>query len=194
MHCLFLFPIGRETENAGKSGVFFLIVETDSYIVLNGEVGEKADVLECSCNTHLVDLNGVFSGGIHAVDDDCSPCRGIHLCQQVEDCCFSGAVRADKTGNFSFADCEVEVVNGTQSAEVNSEVNTFKNGRFSNISFGNYRMARNGNHVAFFKVFHLTVPSFSFLPGIIFMKRFLTDGLFVASITRMRTTAYMSIL
>ena len=72
--------------------------------------------------------------------------------------------------------------------------NTFKNRGISDVSFGDYRMARNGNHLAFFKVFHCTAPSFFFLVGTIFENRFLSCGLLVASITMIRTIAYISIL
>ena len=194
MHGLFLFPVGGEAENARCSCVFFLIVETYPYVVLNGKIREKADILKRSCNAHFVDLNGVFAGGIHTVNDDGASCGRIYLGQQVKNCGFSGSVRTDKTCNFGLADGKVEVVNGAKTAEVDSEVDTFENRSFTDISFGNYRMARNGNHVAFFKVFHFAAPSFFFLPGIIFMNRFLTAGLLVASITRIRTMAYMSIL
>ncbi len=44
-----------------------MIVKSYFYIVKNSHILEKTDILECSCNSGFVDLNGFFSCDVLAV-------------------------------------------------------------------------------------------------------------------------------
>ena len=69
-----------------------MIVKSYFYIVKNRHILEKTDILESSCDSGLVDLNGAFSGDVLAVQSDDSLCWFVYTCEKVEYRCLTGTV------------------------------------------------------------------------------------------------------
>lgn len=64
-HCglvglLFGGPVGREPQHACSQGGLAGVVQAYLYVVLDGKLGEQADILEGSGNSQLVELPGFF--------------------------------------------------------------------------------------------------------------------------------------
>ena len=103
-----------------------MIVKAHFYIVQNSQVIEQTNVLEGSCNTMLVDINGFLAGNILSVQQNITICGLIYTCQQVEYGCFSGTVRSNESVELSLLNIQVEIIYCTQSAEGNAQITYFQ--------------------------------------------------------------------
>ena len=54
-------------EHTGEEIALDLIVHTHFYIVQDGHVGEQTNILEGTGNSFFINLYGIFSGNIHAI-------------------------------------------------------------------------------------------------------------------------------
>ena len=99
-----------------------LIVKTYFYIVQNGKLLEKSDVLECSGNACPVDIDRTLSCNVLPVQFDNSFIRLILSGKKIKDCRLTCTVRTDQTVKFTFFYCELEIVDSPQTAELNTEV------------------------------------------------------------------------
>ena len=128
-------------------------MQTYLNIILNRQIGKQTDILEGTGDTHAVYLRGILSRGIDAVEQDGSVCRLIYLCEQVENGGLSCAVRSDKSCDLGSADDEVKVVYRHESPELYTEMAALEHGCFIEIALGNYRAARERDHIdlSFFK-------------------------------------------
>ena len=62
-----------------------LIVQTGLYIIQHRQILKQTDILECSCNTGLVDLNRMHaSGNVLPVEQNTSGIRLVYTGQQIE--------------------------------------------------------------------------------------------------------------
>ena len=121
-------------------------MQTDADIVLHGHLVEQPNILEGSRQAQLIGLSSVHPCRILAVDHDCSGCRLVYLGEQVENRGLSRAVGADQAGNLRFSDGQVEIVHGTQTAEINTQMAAFQHRAFSKIPLGNNGTGRERNH------------------------------------------------
>ena len=78
-----------------------MIVKSCLYIVQHTHLMEQTDILECSGDSRLVDINGTLSGDILSVQIDDSLVRLIHTCKKVKDCSLTGTIRTDQTSPAS---------------------------------------------------------------------------------------------
>ena len=61
-----------------------MIVKSYFYIVKNRHILEKTDILEGSCDTCLIDVDGLFAGDILAIQGNNSLCGFIYAGQQIK--------------------------------------------------------------------------------------------------------------
>ena len=101
---LLVLPIRRQAQHALKTGIALLVVQTDLDVVLHRHGVEQANVLECTGNTHAVDLVDRLARGVLAVEQDGAVRGLVHLGEQVEDRGLAGAVGTDETGDLGLAD------------------------------------------------------------------------------------------
>ena len=88
-----------------------MIVKSYFYIVKNRHIFEKTDVLEGSCDSGLVDLNGAFSGQLFAIQENSAVICLVDTGQQVEDGGLTCAIRSDEAVKLSLFDGQAEIVN-----------------------------------------------------------------------------------
>ena len=199
---LLLLPVGGQAEDAGEHAVLDLVVKADAHVFLHRHVAEEADVLERAGDAQLVGLHGVHAGGVLAVEDDHAGGGLVDLGQEVKHRGLARAVGADEAGDLGLADGEVEVLHGLQAAELHAQVAGFQHGALVHIPLRDDGMAGDGHHsgvgLPLLLLGHAASPSF---PGLVFLRRrsaltrwsrTLKNGLLVASMTRISTTAYTS--
>ena len=64
---------------------------------------KQTDILKCSCNTCLADLNRMqLSGDVLPVQQDTSGIRLVYTGQQIEYRRFTGSVRSDQAVQLTF--------------------------------------------------------------------------------------------
>ena len=73
-------------------------------IVENGQVVEKANILECSGNTRLIDVHNRFSCGILSVKNDRTSGRVVYFGEKVKDGCLACTVGTDQTDDLFIID------------------------------------------------------------------------------------------
>lgn len=117
---LLVLPVRRQAQHALKTGVALLIVQTDLDVVLHRHGVEQANVLECTGNTHAVDLIDRLARGVLTVEQDGAVRGLIHLGEQVEDRGLTGTVGADQTGDLGLADSQAKVVDCLKATELNA--------------------------------------------------------------------------
>ncbi len=83
-----------------------MVVKSYFNIIKNSQFFEKTDVLECSCNSGLTDLNIWF----------------IYSCQKVEYGCLTGTVWSNQSVKFFFLYLEVKVIYRAETSERNSKI------------------------------------------------------------------------
>ena len=88
------------------------------YVVLDGKLGEQADILEGSGNSQLVELPGFFPAGVYAVYQYDAVGWLVNVGQQVKYGGLARTVRAYKAGYLGAAQHYTEILNGVQTAEV----------------------------------------------------------------------------
>ena len=103
-----------------------MIVKSYFYIVKNRHILEKTDILESSCDSGLVDLNGAFSCDVLAVKFNDSLCRLIHSCEKIEYCCLTGTIRSDQSIELSLLNGHIKAVNSTKTAELDRQIIYFQ--------------------------------------------------------------------
>ena len=135
-------------------------MQTNEYVIKNGEVFKKADVLKGTRDAELVDLNGVKPGGVSSVKHDSAASGLIYLGDEVEYGSFSRSVRSDKTGNFGASYRHIQILNGGKTAKVDAQMADFQNGGHINVALGDDVWRGDGNKLyGLFLIFtHLPVP------------------------------------
>ena len=91
------------------------------YIVEDSQISEKADILESSRDSRLVDVHNALSGSIFSVKEYFASCRFINLCQKIEYGRLSGAVRSDQPHDLPVKDLHIEIIDRCQSAEIDTQ-------------------------------------------------------------------------
>ena len=109
-------------EHTFQEGALDVVVHTHLHIVQHGHIRKQADILESTGNAQLIDLVDRHALDINAVDQNTAPGGLIDAGEQVEDGGLARAVGADEAGNLGWADGDIEVIHGGQSAEVNAQV------------------------------------------------------------------------
>ena len=71
---------------------------------------EQTDILDCSGDSRLVDINGTLSVDIMSVKIHDSLVRLGHTCKKVKDCSLTGTIRTDQTIKLSFLDGDIEII------------------------------------------------------------------------------------
>ena len=104
-------------------------------VLLYSKLVKKSDVLERTRHSGLVDIYCVHALGTLAVKEDLASCRLIHFGEHVEDGSLAGTVRADESADLRPSECQVEVVYGSQSAEVDAEALYFEYRRLVSVFF-----------------------------------------------------------
>ena len=79
-------------------------MQTDLDVILHRHGVEQANVLECTGNTHAVDLIDRLARGVLTIEQDGAMRGLVHLGEQVEDRGLAGTVGADETGDLGLAD------------------------------------------------------------------------------------------
>ena len=169
-----------------------MIMKTDLNVFFNGKLVEKSDILEGSCDAHLVYLNGSQVVGILTAQHDGSSCGLVNLGQEIEDGGLAGTVGADKSADFRSTDPDIEFVDGYKSAEIYSQMGCLENEGLSEILLGNKIGTGYINEFYFGRFAHFFFPPFE-----IFIRTFLANisilplsfSLLVTSITRISTIA-----
>ena len=161
VHLLFVLPVAGKTEDAADGGILLGIVQADFDVVLNGQVGEQADILEGTGDTCAVHLHGVHAGSFLAVEKDGAVGGLVYLGQQVEDGGLACAVGADQTGDFGLTDGQVEIINRLQAAELDAQVARFKYGSCVKIALRNDTRAGDRNHFLLLITHACAPPSLS---------------------------------
>ena len=103
-----------------------MIVKSYFYIVKNRHILEKTDILESSCDSGLVDLDGAFSCNVLAVQFNDSLCWLVYACEKVEHRCLTGTVGSDQSIELSFFNGHVKAVNSTKTAELDRQIIYFQ--------------------------------------------------------------------
>ena len=99
-----------------------MIVKSYFNIIKNSQFFEKTDVLECSCNSGLTDLNIFLSCKILSVQKNLSGIWFVYTSQKVEYSCLTGTVRSDQSVKFLFLNLEVKVIYRTETTERDSKI------------------------------------------------------------------------
>lgn len=73
------------------------------YIIDYGQILEKTDILEGSCDTCLIDVDGLFAGDILAIQGNNSLCGFIYAGQQIKYGSFSGTIGTDQSIQCTFS-------------------------------------------------------------------------------------------
>ena len=60
-----------------------MVVQSYFYVIDDRQILEQSDILESSCNTCLVDVDGLFAGDILAIQSNNSFCGFIYAGQQI---------------------------------------------------------------------------------------------------------------
>ena len=102
------------------------VMKSDLNVINNGHILEKPYVLECSCYTIPVYLRSFVSGDIIAVKFYETFIRAIYARKKIEDCSLAGSIRSNKTIELSFFYFQIEIVNGSENAERNTENRNLK--------------------------------------------------------------------
>ena len=97
-----------------------MVVQSRLYIVQHGQILKQTDILERPCNPCLIDLRGLSSRYIDAVQLYASCIRLIYARKQIEDRGLSGAVRPDQAIELPFINTDLEIVNCLKSANGNA--------------------------------------------------------------------------
>ncbi len=87
---------------------------------------KQTNVLEGSRNAVMVDFHGFMAGDVFSVQTDDPFIRRVNAGQEVEDRCFSGAVRADQAMQLSLFNTDMEIIYGAQATERDAEIIDFK--------------------------------------------------------------------
>ena len=95
-------------------------MKSDHNISDHAHVAEQADVLECSCNSFMIDLLLCFSFQFFSVKEEGSCRRKINTGQHIEDRSLSRTIRTDHSVDLSFFDLDIRILNCFQSAEGDS--------------------------------------------------------------------------
>ena len=122
---LFLF-VGGQAQDAGPHAVLDLVVQADLDIIQHAHLVEQADILEGTGHTGLADQFGVLAGDVLAVEDDVALGRLVDAGEHVKHGGLAGAVGADQTIEVAFLDGKVQLSNGLQAAESNTQVAYFQ--------------------------------------------------------------------
>lgn len=101
----------RQTENTLDGGIRMMIVQANLYVIQNAQVLEQANVLEGSCNTCLINLDGALSGQFLAIQEDRAVICLVDTGQQIEDGGLTCAIRSDEAVKLSLFDGQAEIVN-----------------------------------------------------------------------------------
>ena len=159
----------------------------------NRHIIEKTDILEGTGNAQLVDLVDGHTLDVDAVDENGAAGGLVHTGQQVEDGGLTGTVGADEAGNLGGADGDVEAVNSSQTAEVDTKVSDIQNRKLAHILLTQQVHSGNPDHFTGI-IIHLDPTSFfSLVPksfALATATRSLNLGDQVNSMTRIRTMAY----
>ena len=99
-----------------------MVMKSYFNIIKNSQFFEKTDVLECSCNSGLTDLNIFLSCKILSVQKNLSRIRFIYSCQKVEYGCLTGTIWSNQSVKFFFLYLEVKVIYRTETSERNSKI------------------------------------------------------------------------
>ena len=110
------------------------IVQSDLDVVLHAHVPEQADVLKGTRDSHLAELGCGFARRAVPVQHDIAPRGLIDIGQQVEDGGLASAVRADQPGDLGLAHHQRKIIHGSQTAEVDAEVQCLQHRRLAEIA------------------------------------------------------------
>ena len=185
-----LAPEARQAEDALGHVVVHLGVHGGDDVLLHREVLEQADVLEGTRDARAVDLRGVETVNVPAVEEDGAVRGLVDLREQVEDGRLARAVGADEARDLRAADGDVEAVDRLQAAEGDAEVDALEDGRLVRVALRQQRrLTGNGNELCFLRHSQTSFSSTLCRRGSSFAKNALNRGLLVASITKMSTMA-----
>ena len=97
-----------------------MVVQSYFYIIDYGQILEKPDILEGSCDTCLIDVDGLFAGDILAIQGNNSLCGFIYAGQQIKYGGFSGTIGTDQSIQFTFFNTDIKIIYRTKSAKRNA--------------------------------------------------------------------------
>ena len=155
-------------EDRIKERILVKIVHTGFDVIDDAEIAEKTDILESSGNTGFVYVDSIHLFDILAVQIHLSSCRFVYFGKHIENGSLAGTVRTDQTDYFIRIYFHIQVVYGSKTAKIYTQIFDFKNRIHSLTS-------------PFLKIFLLnfSIISFSF-------------ALLVICITTISTIAYIS--
>ena len=131
-----LAPVLGKAQQIGHEACGHGVAEPDEYVLLDRHLVEEADVLEGAGDAHLVDLHHAEARRVVAVDQDGATRGCVDVGQQVEDGGLAGAVGPDEARDLRAAHGDVEVVDGSQAAEVDAKVLGLQDGDGAQIALG----------------------------------------------------------
>ena len=105
-------------------------------IVKNCKIVKKSDILKCPGDAGLIDIHNSLSSGVFSVKKDRASGGFIYFGEQVKDGRLACAVGTDQSYDFFIVNSEIEIIDGRQSAEIDSQLFDFQNGGL--ISVHNY--------------------------------------------------------
>ena len=107
-----------------------LIVQTGLYIIQHRHIFKQTDILKCSCNTGLVDINRMQRRNVLPVEQDTSGIRLVYTGQQIEYRLFTGSVRSDQSVQLTILNCNIKSVYRAKSAKGNAQIFYFQHCHF----------------------------------------------------------------
>ena len=122
---LFLF-VGGQAQDAGPHAVLDLVVQADLDVIQHTHIVEQADILERTGHTGLADEFRVLAGDVLAVQDDVALGRLVNTGEHVKYGGLAGTVGADQTIEVAFLNGKIQLGNGLQAAESNTQVAYFQ--------------------------------------------------------------------
>ena len=97
-----------------------MIMQPYFYIVYHRQILEQSNILEGSCNSCLIDFDGLFTGNILSIQRNNTLCGLIYTCQKVEYGGLTCTVGTDQSVQGTFFNLNIEIIYRTKSAERNA--------------------------------------------------------------------------
>ena len=93
------------------------IVKPHLHVIQHAELLEQTDILKCSGNSRLADINRLLPGNIRSVQEHLSAVRFIHTGQKVKHRRLPGPIRSDQPVKFFFLNRNIKRIHRTETAE-----------------------------------------------------------------------------
>src|ERR671936_380134 len=110
-------PDTRRAKNAGEDAPSEARVHSDKHVLKGRHLLEEANVLKRASDTALRNRMRWKAGDVLVVENDASARRLVDAGEHVEERRLASAVRPDQADRRLARNCEVDVVDGEQSAE-----------------------------------------------------------------------------